>query len=252
MANANDMVYDPDTNTWKLPSLPVSEARQRQGQREKIANAAHGISTEARGHVRKIVDALSDMAATSGAHGVIRGTAKSGGDGRKNAQAMLDAQRSIVSQAQTDAKAALSDLRPALLAAVISAPDGATETQIADKKADLIAALEAVGKSGANFRAQALLSQAMASGDRLMAYVICSPDVMGYRAEALGYRLDTLQQKYAAAQLAKVGLHPLDASAAVPGVQLINLLPEISQAISGHSAGATAELNQLAAECGLR
>lgn len=234
---------------------PADPAQVRRVQRQRISGAVHpDLTPEARQHARQLLASLDTIEGVRDTHGVIRGMARAagaGGDGPRNAQAALDAQRQIISQADADAQAALKALRPALLAAVVSLPDGVSKADIAEKKADLCAALEAAGTSGANYRAQQILSQALASGDRLMAYVVCSPEVMGYRAPALGYRLDTLQQKYAQAQIEKVGLRPLLASQAVPGGELINLLPEIAEAISGHTAAARADLAQLAAEVNL-
>lgn len=249
---SNDLVYDEVTGTWHLPTLPVSPTMAQRGQRERIASAARNAPPAAQQHARALIGALSDIAGTADTHGVIRGTARSGGAGPVNAQKMLDAQRQIVRDASDAATAALKELRPALLAAVVSLPDGVTPEQVKQKRDDLIAALEAAGKTGANAKAQQLLSQAMASGDAIMAYVICSPDEMAYRAPALGYRLDVLQQKYADAQIAKVGIHPLMGVGAVPGAELISILPDIAECVSGHTAGASQALAELAADVGLR
>lgn len=234
-----------------MRTAAADPAAVRAGQRQQIASALHGAGPEARGHAKKLVAALDTIAGTSDTHSVIRGTAKAGGDGKKNAAVMLAAQQQTVNDASDQAQESLKALKSALLAAVVSVPQGVSAEQIADKKADLCAALEAAGKQGANIRAQQILAQAMANNDALMAYVACSPDVMGYRAEALGYRLEVLQGIYAAKQVEKVGLRPLMASEAVPGAELIALLPAIKETIDGHTQGATQALAQLAAECNL-
>ena len=253
MASTDKLVYNPETNSWNLPTPPVSPAMALRGQRERIASAARHAPPAAQEHARALVGHLSDIAGTADTYGVIRGTAASGGHGRVNAQAMLDAQRQIVSQSSSAATAELAALKPALLAAVVALPDGVTPEQVADKKSDLCAALEAAGQNGfnQNQRAQQLLRQAMSNGDNVMLWVLLG-EPMQYRASALGYSQTTLQNIYAQAQIEKVGLRPLMGAGAVPGAELINLLPEIQGAVSGHIAGATAALNQLAAEVGLQ
>lgn len=252
MASTTDLVFDKVTGTWHLPTAPVSPALAQRGQRERIASAARNAPPAAQQHARALVGHLANIADTAQTHGVIRGTAASGGHGRANAQQMLDTQRQLVLSANNAATEALKALKPALLSAVVALPDGVTPEQVKERRDDLIAALQAAGPSGANYRAQQLLQQAMDQNDALMAYVICSPDVMGYRAATLGYSLQTLQQKYAAAQVAKVGLRPLMGAGAVPGAELIDLLPELQEAITGHTAAATQALNTLAAEVGLQ
>lgn len=251
MTSTDKLVYNPETNSWNLPTPPVSPAMVLRGQRERIAGAARHAPPAAQEHARALVNHLSNMAGATDGAGIIRGTAQQGGSGRQNAAAMLQAQKQIVQDANAGATEALKALKPALLAAVVSLPDGVTPEQVRERREDLIAALQAAGPSGANYRVQQLLSQAMSQNDALMIYVICSPDVMGYRAQTLGYSLQTVQQKYAAAQIEKAGLHPLMGAGAVPGAELINLLPELAQAITEHTAGVTQALNQLAAEVGL-
>lgn len=250
MTSTDKLVYNPETNSWNLPTPPVSPAMVLRGQRERIASAARHAPPAAQEHARALVNHLSNMAGATDGAGIIRGTAQQGGSGRQNAAAMLQAQRQIVQDANAGATEALKALKPALLAAVVSLPDGVTPEQIADKKADLCAALEAAGQNGfnQNQRAQQLLRQAMSNGDNVFLYVLMG-EPMQYRASALGYSQTTLQNIYAQAQLEKVGLHPL--VGAVPGAELINLLPELAQAITEHTAGVTQALNQLAAEVGL-
>ena len=248
---SNDLVFNQATGTWHLPTLPVSPAMAQRGQRERIANAARNAPPAAQQHARALVGHLASIADTAQTHGVIRGTAASGGHGRQNAAAMLQAQRQIVQDANAGATEALKQLRPALLASVVALPDGVTPEQIADKKADLCAALEAAYSNGLNQnqRAQQLLRQAMADGDAVMIWVLLG-EPMKYRAASLGYSQTTLQNVYAQAEIERVGLHPL--TGGVPGAQMIALLPELAQAVAEHTAGATQALNALAAEVGLQ
>lgn len=244
---------DPNVNPFARQVAAASDTQIMSRQREQIMSAAHGVTTEARQMANQLVRALQDVANTTQAHPVIRAMAKSGGSGRDNAAKALDAQAQIINNGIDEANGALQALRPALLAAVARVPFGVSEAQIADKKADLVAALQAAGsgsKGGANAKAQQILRQVMYGADPVMLYVLIGPP-MQYQAETLGYRQDVLQALYAAAMLQEYGLHPLDKSKEVEGAELISMLDFLREAIDTHASAATSALNAVAADCDL-
>lgn len=270
--NSTDNVWMNDPNErdpFKKYATPPDPKLVRAQRASTFGAAVSGLPFEAREQMRAILGALSNMEDTSSAFivGGIRGAAgftqpnnQANGqylqrktatpDQLAYAQSALNAQRQIVAKSTSDANDAFASLKPAVLGAVIGKPDGVSESAIADRKADLVAAIESAGKVAGNALAQRLIRQAVAEGDQSTIYVLCS-DPLKFRAESLGLNQQTLQAVYAQAQSAKVGPMPLLGAGKVPGAALIALFPDIQALIKETGSAALAALDALAKECRL-
>jgi hypothetical protein len=271
-STGNVWMNDPgEIDPFKKYFTPPDPRMARAQRASTFASLAKGISPEAGEQLRIILSSLDAIEQTLGyAASYIRNTASEvqtttiGGvsttrripktsatrDQREFAQTSLDAQREIVQKSTAAANAAFAILKPRVLADTVKQPEGVTDAHIADRKADLIAAIEASGKVAGNALAQKLIQQAVADGDMLTVWVLAG-DPMKFRAADLGLNQTTLQNVYTQAQFKKVGVNPLLGVGAVPGGELIQALPEIQALISETSAAVTQALNALAKECGL-
>lgn len=251
----NDLVYDAATNTWRMPDMASDPAHTRAAQRQRVTSAMHSADASAHKaaaraiaqHLEHIEGAASPMIqANVRAHTGPQSTF----DQRQTAAQIINQNYQVAADEAQAARDQLAQLRPSALASIVPAP-GASEAAIFDRKADIMAALEATGKRGAQAQAEQLVKAAVASGDTLTINVLCG-DPLRLRAAALGIDQQALTALYAQLQFDSEGPHPLRGSA-IPSAELIHALNDgvMEQAIDQHVNDAQSTLVQLAKERGL-
>ena len=254
--NHTSQIYDPNTNTWQMPSLPADPAIQRRGKRERIAHAGQALqdsahSALARGisqHLENIEDAHGGPRSA-----FIAANASGSADQRQHAQTALDSARQVVDSETQSAKAKAQTLKPLVMAACIPLPpQGTSPAVILDKKQDLLAFFDGMSRANVNAESQKMVRQAIKDGDKLTLFCLLG-EPLKLRASALGLNQALLQRLYVEAQLDSEGPHPLAGSAIPAGAgAYVKAMGDVDAAIVEHSDAANAALDDLAQRGGLR